>query len=329
MSCRAIRVYKAGGPEVLTLENISIPDPGPGEVVIQQHAIGVNFIDIYHRTDLYPIERPCGLGMEAAGQIIATGPDVAPDFSLGDRVVYASAPPGAYADMRLLPAKNLIKLPPDINDEQAAAITLKGMTAEYLIRRTYPVKAGDIVLFHAAAGGVGLLACQWLKQLGATVIGTVSTPEKEKVALAHGCHHVLCHQQNSINADIQDITNGTGVDVVFDGIGATTFDISLNSLKTRGTLVSFGNASGPVTNFNLGELATKGSLYITRPILKDYTRTRQELEQSANILFQAVNQGIKIVIGQRFDLADVAIAHQALEKRQTTGSTILTTACFT
>lgn len=319
---KAVRIHETGGPEVLRYEEVDIGEPGPGEVRIKQTACGLNFIDIYHRTGLYPVELPATIGLEAAGTIDAVGDDVS-EFNVGDRVAYAAVPLGAYTDHRIIPAHRIVKLPDSISDVQAAAMMLQGMTVEYLIRRTYEVKAGDTVLMHAAAGGVGLIACQWLKQLGATVIGTVGSEEKAVLAKAHGCDHTIFYNSEDVAKSVREITDGKGVPVVYDSVGASTFEGSLDSLAPRGVLVSFGNASGPVPPFDPGILAQKGSLYFTRPTLMTYTAERADLVESASALFKAVSKGVEINASQTYPLADVAEAHRALEARETTGSTVL------
>ena len=317
----AIRIHKTGGPEVLKYEEVPIVAPKKGEIRIQQTAIGLNYIDTYHRTGLYPMDLPTSIGMEAAGVVEAVGRGVK-GLKEGDRVAYCSLP-GAYTDMRVVPADRVIKLPRDISDQQAAAMMLKGMTAEYLIRRTYRCKKGETVVFHAAAGGVGLIACQWLKQLGVNVIGTVGSKEKAALAKRHGCRHPVLYKRENLVKKVQTITKGAGVPVVHDSVGASTFEQSLDCLAPLGVFVSFGNASGPVPPFNPGILAQKGSLYFTRPTLMTYTAKREDLEKSARALFGAVRKGLKIRIDQTFKLKDAAKAHRALEGRKTTGSTIL------
>ncbi len=319
----AIRIHEHGGPEVLRWDEVEVGDPAEGEVLVRQTAIGLNYIDVYHRTGLYPIAKlPSAIGMEAAGIVEAVGPG-ATDFKPGDRVAYAGYAPGAYAEARLLPAHRLVPLPDDIDDRQAAAMMLQGMTAEYLIRRTFPVRAGQTVLWHAAAGGVGLIACQWLKQLGATVIGTVGSDEKAELAKAHGCDHPIIYSREKFPERVKEITDGKGVPVVFDGVGKDTWDGSLDCLAPRGMMVSFGNASGPVPPVNLAILSQKGSLYVTRPTLMTYTASRGDLLESAGALFAAVKAGLRIEINQSFALKDAAEAHRAIEGRRTTGSTIL------
>ena len=320
----AIRIHSQGGPEVLTWEAVSVPDPGPGDVRLTHTAVGLNYIDVYHRSGLYPVPAlPCTLGMEAAGVVEAVGPAVT-SLREGDRVAYASPPLGAYTQARVIAAERVVKLPDAIGDETAAAMMLQGMTVEYLIRRTYPVQAGETVLLHAAAGGVGLIACQWLNALGATVIGTVGSDAKAELAKAHGCHHTIVYTHEDIAARVREITGGAGVPVVYDGVGKATFMASLDSLKPLGLLALFGNASGAVENFDTGLLSQKGSLYLTRPTLMTYTASRDDLVESANALFDVVTRGdVKIEVNQRYPLKDTAQAHRDLEARKTTGSTIL------
>lgn len=321
-SATAIRIHEHGGPNVMKVEQISVGDPGPGEVRIRQTAIGLNFIDVYHRTGLYPLELPVTLGMEAAGVIDAVGEGVT-QFKPGDRVAYGAGPIGSYTDLRIIPAGRVVPLPDSISDNQAAGMMLQGMTVEYLIRRTYPVKKGDTVLFHAAAGGVGLIACQWLKQIGATVIGTVGSEEKAEQAKAQGCDHTILYKSEDIAERVREITNGKGVPVVYDSVGKDTFEASLDSLAPRGMLVSFGNASGPVPPFNPGILAQKGSLYFTRPSLMTYVADDRELADSAAALFDAVSKGLSVSVNQTYPLAEAKQAHIDLEARKTTGSTVL------
>jgi len=320
---KAIRFAAFGGPEVLRLEEVSLPPPGAGEVRVRHSVIGLNFVDIYQRSGLYPVKLPSGLGGEAAGIVEAAGAD-AQGFTPGMRVAYGTGPLCAYAEAANVPARVLVKIPDGISDETAAAMMLKGMTAEYLLRRTYAVKRGDTIVFHAAAGGVGLIACQWAAHLGATVIGIVSSRDKEKLARAHGCAHVVVSSEDDIAQRVREITGGKGVPVVYDSVGKATFMASLDCLKPRGLLVSFGNASGPVTGVDLGILTAKGSLYVTRPSLRDYAAERAELEASAQALFDVVQQGaVKIEIRQRYALKDVAKAHTDLAARRTTGASIL------
>jgi len=320
---KAIRIHKAGGPEVLLWEEVSVAAPGPGEVQVRQSAVGLNYIDVYHRTGLYPLPLPATPGMEAAGEVLAIGAGVK-DLQPGDRVAYAGAPPGAYATERLIPAHRLVKLPTEISDQQAAAMMLQGMTVQYLLRRTYRVQPGDNILFHAAAGGVGLIACQWAKSLGATVIGTVGSPEKAAIAKAHGCDHTILYHEEDLVARVKEITDGEGVPVVYDSIGQETFLKSLDCLRPLGMLVSFGQASGPVSSFDPGLLAAKGSLFLTRPSLMAYTAKREDLLSSAEELFAAVTSGaVQIEINQTYALENVSQAHRDLEARKTTGSTVL------
>ncbi len=317
----AIRIHQTGGPDVLKYEEVAKTDPKPGEVRLKQTAIGLNFIDTYHRSGLYPLQLPLTLGTEAAGVVEATGRGVK-TVKEGDRVAYCGLV-GAYADSRVVPADRLVKLPKWIDDKTAAAMMLKGMTAEYLIRRTYRAKKGETVVFHAAAGGVGLIACQWLRQLGVTVIGTVGSEEKAKLAKRHGCRYPVLYKTESLVEAVKKITKGKRVPVVYDSVGASTFEQSLDCLAPRGLFVSFGNASGPVAPFNTGILAQKGSLYFTRPTLQTYIASREDLEKSARALFTAVKNGVKIRVDQTFKLQDAVKAHQALEGRKTTGSTVL------
>ena len=319
----AIRVHEIGGPEVLKWEEVEVGDPGSGEIRIRQEAAGLNFIDIYHRTGLYPQPLPFTPGVEGAGVVDAIGRDVT-TLKIGDRVAYGG-PVGGYAEVRLIDAAKVVKLPDDISSEQAAAAMLQGMTAEMLLRRVYPLKAGETILVHAAAGGVGLILCQWAKALGATVIGTVGSDEKAELVRTHGCDHPIVYTRQDFVAEVARITGGAKVAVVYDGGGKDTFMRSLDCLKRRGMMVSFGNASGPVDPFPTLLLAQKGSLFLTRPTLYDYTLERADLEQSAAALFDVVASGkVKIEVGQRFPLRDAAEAQRALEGRRTSGSTVLT-----
>jgi NADPH2:quinone reductase len=323
MRAHAIRFHKTGGPDVLTWEDVEVGEPTAGQVLLRQTAIGLNFIDTYHRNGLYPVSLPSGIGLEGAAIVEKLGPGVS-DFKIGDRVAYASAPIGAYAEFRLYPADRLVKIPAGISDRQAAGMMLRGMTVEYLIRRTYAAKPGQSVLFHAAAGGVGLIATQWLKHLGVTVIGTAGSPEKMALAKAHGCAHVIDYRKEDVAKRVRELTGGKGVPVVYDSVGKDTFQGSLDSLAPRGMFVSFGNASGPVPAFEPAILATKGSLFLTRPSLIHYTTTRADLLESANALFDVVAKGaVKIEVNQTHPLRDAAQAHRDLEARKTTGSTIL------
>ena len=319
-----IRIHKTGGPEVLCLEQADPELPGAGQALVEHTAIGLNFIDTYHRSGLYPLERlPSGLGMEAAGVVRELGEGVT-GVSVGQRVAYAAGPPGAYAEARVMAADRLVPLPDSVDDRTAAAVMLKGMTVEYLIRRAFPVQSGQTVLLHAAAGGVGLLACQWLSSLGVTVIGTVGSDDKADLARAHGCHHPVVYTRGDFVARVREITSGEGVPVVFDSVGAATFQGSLACLKPRGTLVGFGNASGAPPPFDIGVLARMGSLYLTRPTLFDYTASREDLLASAGALFQVIQDGaVNVRINQTVPLAEAAEAHRTLEARGTTGSTVL------
>ena len=321
---RAIRIHETGGPDVMRFEDVDVDDPGVGQAIVRHTAVGLNYIDTYHRSGLYPVDAlPCGLGMEAAGVVERIGPGVT-EVQVGDRVAYASGPPGAYAQVRPMRADRLVPLPREIDDEVAAAMMLKGMTVEYLIRRTFPVQRGQTVLLHAAAGGVGLIACQWLSHLGAEVIGTVGTPEKATLARDNGCHHPIVYTETDFVKRVREITNGRGVPVVYDSVGRATFAGSLDCLAPRGMLVGFGNASGKPEPFDMTVLAQKGSLYLTRPALFAYTSTREELLACAGALFDVVKAGVvKIDIRQRWPLAEAVEAHRSLEARKTTGSTIL------
>jgi NADPH2:quinone reductase len=319
----AILVRQPGGPEQLGWEEVEVGDPGPGQVRLKQTAIGLNFIDVYHRSGQYPQSGPFIPGVEAAGIVERLGPDVG-GLKPGDRVAYAG-PLGGYAETRLIAADRLVKLPKDISDEQAAAMMLQGMTVDMLIRSVWPLHAGDTILIHAAAGGVGLIMCQWAAALGATVIGAVSSEEKAELARAHGCHHPIVYSKQDFVAEVDRLTDGKKLPVVYDSVGRETFLRSLDCLQKRGLMVSFGQASGPIEPFTPRVLAQKGSLYLTRPTLFDYVSTREELERSAASLFDAVRSGkVKVDIGQRFSLREAAEAHRALESRKTVGSTILT-----
>jgi len=320
---KLIRFHKTGGPEVLQLEDIAVAEPGPGQARIRHTAIGVNFIDTYHRSGLYPMPLPSGIGSEGAGIVDAVGAGV--DFlKPGDRVAYTGNPIGSYAEVRLFPADRLVKIPEGVSDQQAASMMLKGMTTQYLIHRTYKVKPGDTVLWHAAAGGVGLIACQWLKALGATVIGTVGSDAKAKLAKQAGCDHVINYSSENFTARVKELTGGKGVPVVFDSVGKSTWEGSLDCLQPLGTMVSFGNASGAVPPVNIGILSQKGSLFLTRPTLITYTASRADLDATAKSLFDVVSSGkVKIEISGTYKLADAAQSHIDLESRKTTGSVIL------
>lgn len=319
-----MRIHQAGGPDVLKWEKVDVGKPGPGQVRIRQAAAGLNFIDVYHRTGLYAQRTPFIPGVEGAGTVESVGAGVE-SFKAGDRVAYAG-PLGGYAEKRLIEADRLVKLPDGISFDQAAAMMLQGMTARMLLRAVYSVKSGDTILVHAAAGGVGLILCQWANALGATVIGTVSTEEKAELARSHGCHHPILYTRQDFVAEVQKLTAGQKLPVVYDSVGKDTFMQSLECLRPRGLMVSFGNASGPIEPFSPLVLSQKGSLFLTRPTLFHYIATRPELEQSAIDLFDVVRSGqVKVEVKQRFPLSEAAEAHRALEARQTTGSTILTT----
>jgi NADPH2:quinone reductase len=320
---KAIRFSKTGGPEVLALEDIELPPPAPGQVRVRHTAIGVNFIDTYHRSGLYPVPLPSGLGLEAAGTVDASGENVR-TLKTGDRVAYCSGPLGAYAEANNVAADRVVKLSGSVSDEVAAASLLKGMTVQYLLKRTYPLKRGETILFHAAAGGVGLIACQWAKHLGATVIGTVGSESKIALAKASGCDHVLNTRESDWPKKLRELTGGKGVPVVYDSIGKDSWAGSLECLAIRGLMVSFGNSSGAVPAFEPGILSAKGSLYVTRPTLAHYTRDAQELQTTADDLFEVIGSGaVKIAIHQRFKLAEARQAHEALHSRNTTGATVL------
>jgi len=320
---QAIRIHQTGGPEVLSWEPVDVPAPAAGEATVRHHAVGLNFIDTYHRTGLYPLPLPSGLGLEGAGVVEAVGAGVS-EVKVGDRVAYAGGPIGAYAQVRNIPAHRLLVLPDSIGFDTAAAMMLQGLTAAYLLRRTYRVQAGDAILFHAAAGGVGLIACQWAKALGCTVIGTVGSAAKAEIARAHGCDHVINYSTENFTQRVREITGGEGVPVVYDGVGKDTFTGSLDSLRPLGMMVSFGNASGPVPPVDLLQLSSRGGLFITRPALVHYTTKRSDLEALGAELFEMVGSGkVRIEVNQRYPLAEAAQAHRDLEARKTTGSTIL------
>ena len=320
----AIRVHQQGGPDVLQWEAVDVPDPGPGEVRLRHTAVGLNFIDVYHRSGLYPLPLPSGIGLEAAGVVEAVGAGVA-GLEVGQRVAYATLPLGAYAQARCIPAERVVPIPDSISDETAAAMMLQGMTVEYLLCRTYPVQAGETILFHAAAGGVGLIACQWARAAGVTLIGTAGSAEKAELARTHGAAHVINYREENVVERVRDLTDGQGVSVVYDSVGADTWLMSLDCLRPRGMMVSFGNASGPVTDVNLGILAQKGSLYVTRPTLMAYTAKTEEMRASAAAVIDRVAAGtIKVPVNQSYPLENAAAAHRDLEARKTTGSTILT-----
>jgi NADPH2:quinone reductase len=319
----AIRIHQTGGPEALKWEQVEVGDPGPDEVKLRQEAAGLNYIDVYHRTGLYPQQLPFTPGVEGAGVVEAVGAEVT-DLNPGDRVAYAG-PIGGYAEERLIAADRLVKLPDSVSTEHAAGMMLQGMTAHMLLRKVHRVEAGETILIHAAAGGVGLIVCQWAKALGATVIGTVSTDEKAELARAHGCDHPIVYTRDDFVTEVERITGGKKLPVVYDSVGKDTFMRSLDCLRPRGLMVTFGNASGPVDPVEPGLLAQKGSLFLTRPTLFSYVAARDELETAARELFEVVENGsVKIAIKQRYALKDAAQAHRDLEARKTTGSTILT-----
>jgi len=320
---KTIILERQGGPEVLEFANVEVGEPGAGMLRLRHTAIGINFIEVYQRNGLYPMELPSGLGQEASGIVEAVGPGVT-GFKAGDRVAYGNGPPGAYSEERLIPADKVVPIPDEIDDRSAACLMLKGMTAQYLLHRTYAVGPGDTVLIHAAAGGVGTLLTQWAKHLGATVIGTAGSDEKVAYALAHGCDHVIPYRRENFVVQVQELTGGEGVNVVYDGVGKATFEGSLDCLRRLGMMVSFGNASGAVESLKPLDLARRGSLFFTRPSLPHYIATPEELRATADSLFAAVLAGaVKVEIGQTYPLAEVAQAHRDLESRQTRGATVL------
>ena len=319
---KAIRIKQTGGPEVMSLEDVDLPAPGPGMVSVSNRAIGLNYIDTYHRSGFYPLPLPSGLGLEGAGVVAAVGADV--DLAVGDRVAYCTAGIGAYAEALNLPAARLVKIPEGIDCEQAAAVMLKGQTTEYLVQRTYPLKAGETCLFHAAAGGVGLVFGQWASSIGATAIGTVSSEEKARLARAHGYQHVINYSTENVVERVLEITGGEKLPVVYDGVGRDTFDTSLDCLRPRGLMVSFGNASGPPPPLDLQVLSAKGSLFLTRPTLATYSADPDELRQSASDLFARVLDGsVRVEVRQRYPLVEIQQAHRDLEARKTVGSTVI------
>jgi NADPH2:quinone reductase len=320
---KAIRIETTGGPEVMKLVDVDVGKPKAGEIRVRQTVIGLNYIDTYHRSGLYPVALPSGIGLEAAGVVEELGEGVK-GLKPGDRIAYGSGPIGAYAQVRIMPAARVIKLPRAISDETAAGMMLKGMTVRYLLRATYKVKRGETILLHAAAGGVGLILSQWARALGVKVIGTTSSDEKAAIARAHGCAHAINYTTENVVARVKELTGGKGVPVVYDGVGQATLMTSLDCLRPRGLLVSFGNASGPVKSLDLGLLSAKGSLYVTRPTLMTYTATDAELKETAADLIDMVKSGkVKIPVNQRYALAEAAQAHRDLEARKTTGTTVL------
>ena len=319
---KAIRIHKNGGPEVLQWEEVPVGDPGPNEARVRHHSVGLNYIDVYFRSGLYPVSFPVGLGMEAAGVVDAVGAGIT-NVKPGDRVAYASPPNGAYSELRNMPADRLVNLPEGVSFEQAAAVLLKGLTVQYLIKRTYKVQRGDTVLVHAAAGGVGLIACQWLNAIGATVIGTAGSDEKVALARAHGCHHAINYKRESFAERVKEITGGAGVPVVYDSVGKDTFQGSLDCLRAFGMLVCFGNSSGPVPPIDIAKVC-RGSFYLTRPSIMVYMAKREDLIAGAKDLFDVMLSGsVKIEVNQRYPLREATQAHRDLEARKTTGSTIL------
>ena len=319
----AIRIHQTGGPEVLQWESVAVGEPGPGEARVRHTAIGLNYIDTYFRSGLYKLPLPSAIGVEAAGVVEAVGPGVT-DISKGDRVAYGGHPPGSYAEVRVMPADKLVKLPDDVSDRSAATLMLKGLTVQYLFRQTFPLKGGETILFHAAAGGVGLIACQWARALGVTLIGTVGSDEKAALAKANGCAHTIVYTRENFVERVKEITGGKGVPVVYDSIGKYTFPASLDCLKPRGMFVSFGSSSGPIAAFDIGLLVQKGSLFATRPSIAAYAATRPDLLRMADEMFALVKAG-KIVseARQSYALKDAAQAHRDLEARKTTGATLL------
>jgi NADPH2:quinone reductase len=319
----AIRFHQVGGPEVLQFESVSVGDPGPGQVRIRHTAVGLNYIDTYQRSGLYKLQLPSGIGSEAAGVVEAVGPDVT-ELKIGDRVAYSGGAPGAYAEVRVMPIDRLVKLPEGVSDRSAATLMLKGLTVQYLLRQTYTVKAGETILLHAAAGGIGLIACQWARALGATVIGTVGSDAKAELAKANGCTHTIVYTRENFVEKVKEITGGKGVPVVYDAVGKDTFPGSLDCLSPRGLFVSFGNSSGPVPPFEILLLSQKGSLYATRPTLATYTAKRADLLKMAEEMFALVQSGkLKNDARQTYALKDAAQAHRDLESRKTSGSTVL------
>jgi len=320
---KAIRFHQTGGPNVLSWDDVDVGYPGAGEIRVRHTVVGLNYIDTYHRSGLYPLPLPSGIGMEGAGVVDAVGAGVS-DIAEGDRVAYAAGPPGSYAEARNIEAAKVVKVPDGVDDKTAAAMMLKGLTAQYLIRQIHKVQSGDTILIHAAAGGVGLIVCQWAKSLGATVIGTVGSDAKAELARANGCDHPIVYTRDDFVAKVNEITGGAKLPVVYDSIGADTFSGSLDCLRPRGIMVSFGQASGPIPPVDLGVFAQKGSLYFTRPTLFNYADTPDRLRAMSEDLFSVVASGaVKISIDQTFALSEAQAAHEALEGRKTTGSTIL------
>jgi NADPH2:quinone reductase len=323
LMAHAIRIHSVGGPDVLTFDEVAVGEPGPGEARVRHTAIGLNYIDTYHRTGQYPLPLPAGIGLESAGVIEAVGSGVGWG-SQGDRVAYCGGTPGSYSTVRVMSADRLVKIPEGIDDSTAATLMLKGLTVQYLLRQTFPLKGGETILFHAAAGGVGLIACQWARALGVTMIGTVGSDAKAELAKENGCAHTIVYTREDFVARTRELTGGSGVPVVYDSVGKDTFPKSLECLSPRGMFVSFGASSGPIAAFNIGLLAQKGSLYATRPTLFNYADTRERLYRMADEMFALVRAGkIKSEARQSFPLKDAAAAHRALEARETTGATVL------
>ena len=320
---KAIRIHQTGGPEVLQWESVTVGEPGPGEARVRHTAVGLNYIDTYHRSGLYKLPLPSGIGLEASGVVEAVGPGVT-DIAKGDRVAYCGGPPGSYSELRVMPADKLVKLPDGVSDRSAATLMLKGLTVEYLFRQTFPLKGGETILFHAAAGGVGLIACQWARALGVTMIGTVGSDDKAALAKANGCAHTIVSTRENFVERVKDLTAGQGVPVVYDSVGKDTFPASLDCLKRRGMFVSFGNTSGPIAAFDIGLLLQKGALFATRPSIAMYAATRSDLLRMADEMFALVKAG-KIVSDARqtYALKDATQAHRDLEARKTTGATLL------
>ena len=319
----AIRIHQTGGPEVLQWESVAVGEPGPGEARVRHTAVGLNYIDTYHRSGLYKLPLPSGIGLEAAGVVEAVGPGVS-DIAKGDRVAYCGGPPGAYDEVRVMPADKLVKLPDGVSDRSAATLMLKGLTVQYLFRQTFPLKGGETIVFHAAAGGVGSIACQWARALGVTMIGTVGSEEKAALAKANGCAHTIVYTRENFVERVKELTGGKGVPVVYDAVGKDTFPASLDCLKPRGMFVSFGNSSGPIAAFDIGLLGQKGALFATRPSLAMYAATRPDLLKMADEMFALVKAG-KIVseARQTYALKDAAQAHRDLQSRKTMGATLL------
>ena len=320
---KAVTISKNGGPEVLEIKDLKLEDPKSGEVLIKNEAIGLNYIDTYHRSGLYPVELPSGIGIEGAGIIEKIGPDVK-DFNIGDKVAYASMPIGSYATHRIFPTKKLVKVPNEIELENVVTLMTKGFTVFYLLHKTYPVKSGDTILFHAAAGGVGQIFCQWAKSLGCKVIGTVGSDKKIEIAKSNGCDHVINYSKENFAEKVKEITNGVGVPVVYDGVGKKTFDRSIECLKVRGMMVSFGNASGPLSDINVPKMLQPKGLYLVRPAMQQYLSTKEELDEASKIMFEKISSGkVKINIFKKYKLDQVVDAHKDLEGRKILGPAVI------